>query len=511
MVRSKEVEGDEGRRTRARLDRSLRRVDDCLVEPAVGRAPLRQVHQRSGEEAEDRAEGGENRFRPHTVAISAPSPTTTGRRTDTLPSDAPPARRRLAAALCLALGGCAGNNPFLQSTSAFAKVTDGSVGALAGAPRLGREVCRLDADYALMRLRLENLDDGWGARSWSGAYEAPRAELGGKSWRDHCERMAAADDAFAAALTALKKYAGGLHALAEKGTYEGGDLTSLGRSATGLASSAGDLPQKTQQAVASLGGAITGLGNALVAAYTAGRIRQLVTEADPHLHALLSAVERLLAAEQEQHGIAREKLGHVLDLLDARMKQHPSDPAQAIAFFDFSRRALGDLARLKERLDHCTDLVAHLVSAHAKLSAAARTEDPRAEKEQLAQLLSSLDLGAVAAGGTEVKDALRILLEIEHTLSELIIHAAPASDDDVDAVRQLARLRDRIDGGINRLMELRVEAATADLTKATHELGALNAEIEKLDARLAAVRQGVTIAAKVVDAVAALLKLILAA
>jgi hypothetical protein len=110
-----------------------------------------------------------------------------------------------------------------------------------------------------------------------------------------------------------------------------------------------------------------------------------------------------------------------------------------------------------------------------------------------------------------VKNALRILLQIEHNLSELIIHAAPSTDEEVATVRQLARARDRIDGGINRLMELRIEAATVDLTKASAELETLNDEIEKVDGRLASLKEGVAIVGKVLDCLLGLVKLILSA
>jgi hypothetical protein len=106
---------------------------------------------------------------------------------------------------------------------------------------------------------------------------------------------------------------------------------------------------------------------------------------------------------------------------------------------------------------------------------------------------------------------LREMLEIEEQISELVILSSPRNDAEAALVRQLARSRDRLHGGIRRLLELGVQDATVDLTKSTQALEDLSDEIERVTKSIEGVKTAMEITSKVLDVAAGIAKLLVAA
>lgn len=92
-----------------------------------------------------------------------------------------------------------------------------------------------------------------------------------------------------------------------------------------------------------------------------------------------------------------------------------------------------------------------------------------------------------------------MLLEIDNSLVEWLIHASPRSAEESRSMIEVLALREDLSGALNRLVSVRLKLSVARLSQDAARLAAVSAEMKKVVRTIDSVEQVISIAGTVVE------------
>jgi hypothetical protein len=208
-----------------------------------------------------------------------------------------------------------GGSAYLTAAGTFASAAASSTPTMQSAVDFNHALCAQRAQLAFLQHRLEgtNTTDGlkamyaddsrlvsWG--DWSSRY-APQLPDGGAgpTWTTVCSSMQASDAIVTQLLAALSAYASALKTVASA-DYSGADIGGLVTNIEGAVAAIPGAPTPATGALKALGssggqpGPIGQLGGVIKQAYAAGKVKEIVKEADPSVTKILEAIQTYLGA-----------------------------------------------------------------------------------------------------------------------------------------------------------------------------------------------------------------------
>lgn len=290
----------------------------------------------------------------------------------------------------VALGalGC-GPGPYAKVADAYGAATEASAAALATAPATAARVCRKRAHAAYLQTRLGLLAAPPQPIPWSRWYAEARATEK-QSWSKYCGDVAAAGKLLTLATTAIKQYGAALKALAAGEAYDGAEFQKAVESSSQIADA---LESPAASAAAKPVGNLLGkLAAFLVRDVTEDKLEDYVREADPVLAPLLEAIERYVAAVEDELKIAENTDRQTLLALEAKsgLSGQEVDPVKLIAFYGFAVVIEEELASRREALAGYKAVLQKLRAAHEKLARAGTAKDELEIKQALGAVFEIL-------------------------------------------------------------------------------------------------------------------------
>ncbi|HSO00581.1 MAG TPA: hypothetical protein VLS89_19950 [Candidatus Nanopelagicales bacterium] len=303
----------------------------------------------------------------------------------------------------LLLAGAPGCGPsaYARAASSYAKATGEGAAALASAPSAAAAVCRQRARSAYLQTRMGLLAAPPQPIAWSTWYTTAQATEK-RTWAQHCGDVAATGKMLAVATNALRLYGAALGALAAGEAYDGADITAAVEAAKPLAEALESPGAAAAQPVGNLLGKFAAF---LVKDITEDKLQDYIQAADPLLGPLVDAIERYVAAVEDEVALAENTERQTLMALEARsgLSGQEADPTRLLAFYGYAVSAEEELARRRERLSGFRAVLRQLRAAHAALAQAGSAEDEIEIKKAMAsvtELANQVQALGAALGGS---------------------------------------------------------------------------------------------------------------
>ena len=242
--------------------------------------------------------------------------------------------RSFALILFAASSGCIGSgSQYLTAAGTFATAAQTDATALSAMPSFNDGICNRRAwvSYATKRMSNANTADGLSVsatdpavywKDWLTKYT--KVTPAGGNWQQFCREIATSDAIAKNGLAAIAGYAGALSAIAN-GDYSGASITAL---VTNVGTLVGQLPKAPSQAsstIAALAGPIGKLEGALLQSYAAKKVSDLVGNADPHVQAILAALQAYFNAVATDEDAWENEVGAVVEALDEGKLDKPTE------------------------------------------------------------------------------------------------------------------------------------------------------------------------------------------
>lgn len=242
----------------------------------------------------------------------------------------------------LALTGCACGQ-YLTTAGKFASAAETSTGTLQGAFQFNSNICmrRTQLDYFKHRLQGANTVDGLKVTPTNPAIYSNEwsTRFSKGTWQRLCEDMQTNDALLQNGLSALLAYATALNTVANV-DYSGKNITTLITSTQTLATSAPIVSSQATAAIGALSGPVGQLGGVLVKTYAAGKVKELVRDADASVNAILGILAHYLEAVEGNEDQLETETRYLLHDLD--LKVTAGEPIQMIEFYEFADRLIRD-------------------------------------------------------------------------------------------------------------------------------------------------------------------------
>jgi hypothetical protein len=211
-----------------------------------------------------------------------------------------------------------------------------------------------------------------------------------QSWSKYCGDVAATGKLLTLATTAIKQYGAALKALAAGEAYDGAEF----QKAVESSSKIGDALESPAASAAAkpVGNLVGKLAAFLVRDVTEDKLEDYVREADPVLAPLLEAIERYVAAVEDELKIAENADRQTLLALEAKsgLSGQEADPTKLIAFYGFAVAVEEELASRREALAGYKAVLQKLRAAHGKLVKAGTAKDELEIKKALGAVFEIL-------------------------------------------------------------------------------------------------------------------------
>jgi hypothetical protein len=288
-----------------------------------------------------------------------------------------------------------------KATTEFAQLARTSVAELGGAPELVGDLCRQRAELAYIR-RVHAPRRSGEVHDFHAFFHlllpGARDDDPQTSWREICARYRLADAGFAKGLATIAAYGEALDALARDRAPV--DLNGFASSAAAAAAALSASAERLKSAIGGLGQPISELATAVLDHWKATEMRALVRATDRPLHDVICELRAFLqVVREEQLADARATLVAVLASYHA-LPDRPVGLLQTIAMIDveMTRR----LDRIEVKLEALDDVLQHIARAHSTLVEGWNANDELETVREIARLAKEVHGGVARFHAPEV-------------------------------------------------------------------------------------------------------------
>lgn len=291
-----------------------------------------------------------------------------------------------------AIGGGCTPTKLIKATVEYAQLSDSALGELASVPGMVEEICLERAELEYMTVRVQRsilpLESQTVPTTFAEFFATAETKIGLPgaptiTWKQHCGGYRLPDHAFEVGLQALAEYGIALRGFATEDASAAEHAAAIAGSVADATASLSTTAAPYKDALSGLGTPIGKIADAVKQKWKAKKLRGLIDEVHPHVHAALGTlVEFVTVVKSHQVQDLHDALDMLRETLEARRETTMFDESMLpvilwpkstpykidlVTAMMIDIEISGRITQLERRLTTLVDLLKRLDEAHAEL------------------------------------------------------------------------------------------------------------------------------------------------